>query len=92
MAANGEDEDRPADLRQWLKGEMERRHPEAAQVRAEYAGWLVGSLRSTPHPARQRASASRPPRESRGKRCGNREFITSSARSPRSTAPGAGAG
>lgn len=44
MAADGEDEDRPADLRQWLKKEMERRHPEAAQVRAEYAGWLVGFL------------------------------------------------
>jgi hypothetical protein len=44
MPADGKDEDRPADLRQWLKEEMERRHPEAAQVRSEYSGWLVGFL------------------------------------------------
>ena len=44
MTAGDDNEDQPADLRRWLEGEVERRHPEAAQVRAEYAGWLVGFL------------------------------------------------
>jgi hypothetical protein len=44
MTAGDKGEDQPDDLRQWLKGEVERRHPDAARVRAEYAGWLVGFL------------------------------------------------
>jgi hypothetical protein len=44
MTAEGENEDRPAELRRWLERDVKRRHPEADQIRAEYGGWLVGFL------------------------------------------------
>ena len=83
MTAGDDNEDQPADLRRWLEGEVERRHPEAAQVRAEYAGWLVGFLEvgaSTRTAAGIRVEA---PQEAQTTHCGNRECITLSARSPR---------
>ena len=35
MTAGDDNEDQPAELRRWLKGEAERRHPEVSEVHAE---------------------------------------------------------